>query len=118
MNRDPLCPGLASLDNLAQATNRHRNRLDTISLENLENLLVNNIAEEFFQAKILVDQYYHIVSATDAQLELFDKVKTCYIHDTFKLSEALFVQVMSIHEFLKSEGNTKQVPLAFVHIFR
>ena len=45
--------------------------------------------------------------ATDQQLRLLEKAKTCYIDGTFK-------QLLTINAFVRSEGCIKQVPLVFV----
>ena len=46
-------------------------------------------------------------------LELLSKAKRWYIDGTFKVVKQPFTQLVSIHAFVKQDGNTKQVPLVF-----
>ncbi|XP_078621125.1 uncharacterized protein LOC144887624 [Branchiostoma floridae x Branchiostoma japonicum] len=56
----------------------------------------------------------HIMFATQKQLDILATSRTWYIDGTFKIVRPPFVQMLSVHAFLKYDGKIKQVPLAFV----
>jgi hypothetical protein len=57
----------------------------------------------------------HLIFATEEGLSLLAKSKTWYMDGTFKVVSKPFVQLFSIHAFVKgdTEDSSKQVPLAF-----
>ena len=55
----------------------------------------------------------HLVFATEEQLDILSRTKTWYVDATFYLVRPPFTQLFSIHAFIKSGDNTKQVPLVF-----
>ena len=52
--------------------------------------------------------------ATQDMLTLLSSAKRWYMDTTFKLVRAPFIQLWSIHAFLRYDGNIKQVALVFV----
>ncbi|XP_053380312.1 uncharacterized protein LOC128548830 [Mercenaria mercenaria] len=71
------------------------------------------IPKTFPRADVKSGAGRHIVFATDQQLQLLSNAKTWYIDGTFKIVTKPFYQLVSIHAFIKSDGNMKQLPLCF-----
>jgi hypothetical protein len=61
---------------------------------------------------IRVGSKVHLVFASTRQLDILRKSKTWYLDGTFKLVKEPFVQLYSIHSFVKKDTLTKQVPSA------
>ena len=56
----------------------------------------------------------HVIFASDSQLYLLAKAKTWFADGTFRVVKAPFVQLFSLHAYVKSEITVKQLPLVFV----
>ena len=54
-----------------------------------------------------------MVFASKRQLKILRKAKRWYADATFKVVRKPFTQLFSIHAFVKSDENVKQVPLLF-----
>ena len=54
------------------------------------------------------------VFATDEQLVILSRAKTCYVDGTFKLCKVPFMQVLMINAFVRRTEHAKQIPLLFV----
>lgn len=78
------------------------------------------IPPDFLQKVIATDMQRHMVFATQIQLEMLKTAKRWHIDATFKVlrEKDPFSQLFSIHAFVKSNGETKQVPLVFVFMTR
>lgn len=76
-------------------------------------LAENFIPDGFILKDVNVDSYRHLVFFTADQLNVLSSAKTWYLDGTFKIVRQPFVQMFSVHAFLRSGETTKQVPLAF-----
>jgi len=72
-----------------------------------------HIPTEFLVADITGSTYRHLVFATPEQLSFLSRAKTWYIDGTFHVVGKPFYQLFSIHAYVKSDDNVKQIPLAF-----
>ena len=79
---------------------------------------MRHVPENFLQKDIGGRDYRHIVFATPAQLQLLASAKTWYVDGTFRIVKAPFVQLFSVHAFVRSDGVVKQLPLVFVLMSR
>ena len=68
----------------------------------------------FFRADVKVKDQRHLIFATDTALSMLPHVKTIFMEGTFKVIRRPFVQLFSLHTFVKCDNNVKQVPLVFV----
>jgi len=106
-------------DHLARAANRRRMKLRPAEPTDVNFAVETDfLPPNFVQQDIRVDEQRHLVFATTAQLEALSRAKTWYLDGTFKVVRKPFVQLFSIHAFLKAGGAWKQVPLAFVLMTR
>jgi hypothetical protein len=71
------------------------------------------ISSSFFRAEVRNGERRHLIFATDHQLQLLKKAKTWYIDGTFKVVRQPFYQLLSIHTFVRSGDDMKQLPLLF-----
>jgi len=111
-------PNVASL---ARATNRRREKLRTPEPQELMfDLAEDFLPEDFMRRDITVDHERHLVFATNRQLETLARARTWFMDGTFKVVglRRPFIQLFSIHAFLRSGDSLKQVPLAFVLMSR
>lgn len=104
---------------LARAANRHRHQLHpedpkiinfTLSHEHLPN--------GFLHRNILADDCRHLIFATGHMLDLLARVKCWYLDATIKVVKQSFVQLYSIHAFIRHGPACKQILLVFVLISR
>lgn len=111
------CPALPSVENMARAANRKRHSQRPKHPKDL-NFELNRqfIADSFQVVDVNKHNRRHIILATDEQLDLLSRAKTWYIDGTFKVVKSPFVQLSSIHAFIKKDGHQKQVPLCFMYM--
>ncbi|XP_041350034.1 uncharacterized protein LOC121369182 isoform X2 [Gigantopelta aegis] len=109
-------PGPSSL---ARMANRVRAKLRPAEPRDLLFEIAENfIPADFLRADVRVNTHRHIVFATERQLTLLVNARRWYLDGTFKVVKDPFVQLFSIHAFLRHDDATKQVPLAFVFMSR
>ena len=76
------------------------------------------LGEGFIRREVVVDSHRHIICATDGQICLLRDSRRWFVDGTFKIIRRPFTQLWSIHTFIQKDGDTKQVPLAFVLMTR
>jgi len=72
-----------------------------------------HIPSEFLVVNIIGSRCRHLVFTTPEQLSFLSRAKTWYIDGTFYVVGKLLYQLLSVHAYVKSEDNVKQIPLAF-----
>ena len=72
-----------------------------------------HVPRDFCRKDITRGNHRHLVFATQQQLTLLSQAKTWYADGTFQVVRPPFVQLWSVHAFVKSDGAVKQIPLAF-----
>lgn len=108
------CPALPQPAALARAANRQRQKTRPIHPTSLDfELNEDAIPDDYLIGDITIGSRRHFVFSTPKQLQLLAAAKNWYVDGTFKLVREPFKQLWSIHAFLKSEDNIKQVPLLF-----
>jgi len=109
------CPAVSSVTNVARAANRYRHRLRPKHPSNLDfELQSEHIPDGFLQADIKIDDHRHLIFATDYMLQLLQRADTWYMDGTFRVVKWPFVQLFSIHAFVRTTEVIKQIPLCFV----
>ena len=73
---------------------------------------------QFIVADISVGEQRHLLLFTDRQLLLLSRVYTWYVDGAFHAVRRPFIQLWSIHAFVRVDTAVKQVPLAFVLMSR
>ena len=113
------------LDSLPQPTalvrvaNRHCHRLRPEDPNTLDFTLSHeHLPTGFLQGDIIADDYRHLLFATGPMLELLSRAKCWYLAATFKVVKHSFVQLFSIHAFIRHGCACKQIPLLFTLMSR
>ncbi|XP_053395522.1 uncharacterized protein LOC123527520 [Mercenaria mercenaria] len=76
------------------------------------------LKEPFLVGDVHVTGERHMMFATQTQLDLLTKARKWYLDGTFKAVHSPFVQLWSIHAFIREGDNMKQVPLMYVLMSR
>ena len=71
-------------------------------------------ATDFIGSEVMVGTHWHIIMATDRQLELLKTARRWFMDGTFKITRKPFQQLWTIHTFIHKNEMMKQVPLVFV----
>jgi len=79
---------------------------------------MEHIPSDFLKADICSDGQRHLMLASERQLVHLAHAKMWFIDGTFKVVRSPFVQLLSIHSYIKAAGTMKQVPLMFVLMSR
>ena len=108
-------PFLPKPQNLVRLTNLFRQKMHFKEPTDLSfELNIEYISEEFFREDIHINGHRHLVFSTPDQLRLLEKSKRWYVDATFKVVKAPFMQLFSVHSFIRHGESNKQVPLAYV----
>ena len=73
-----------------------------------------HVPDEFLVADLKVAGERHLVLATTTQLKLLAQARQWFADGTFEIINKPFLQLYSIHSFIKKDGELLQVPLAFI----
>ena len=76
-------------------------------------LVIESIPEDFLLEDLRWNEEQSIIFATKQQLKLLKLAKTWFIDGTFKFVKPPFIQLFSIHAFVKSNDEIIQLSLAF-----
>ena len=110
---------LPNINTLVRCTNRAREGQRPKHPEDTSfELNRDHVPQDFLQADLFENGQRHLIFATSIQLQHMSKSKTWYVDGTFKLVRTPFVQLLSVHSFIKRDGIMKQVPLCFVLMSR
>ena len=115
----PLGVQLPPIDNLKRAVHRARAGLRPShpTMKDFE-LDMRHVPVDFFRQDVMHEGERFLIFATKKQLELLAKSKSWFTDGTFKCSKEPFVQLYSIHGFVRSGNTMKQVPLCFIQMTR
>lgn len=79
---------------------------------------MTHVPDDFLRADIEHDGQRHLVFMTTLQMKYLALAKTWYIDGTFKVARSPFVQLCSIHAFIRKGVSAKQVPLCYIVMSR
>ena len=106
---------LPSQVRLAAQVNYYRRRVRPQQIKTLQFEMNHScIPEDFLKTDINDGESRHIIFATAEQLKRLANAVTWYVDGTFKIVKLPFVQMFSVHVFVKSGLYTAQIPVAFV----
>lgn len=79
---------------------------------------MTHVPDDFLRADIQVEDQRHLVFMTTLQMKYLSLAQTWYIDGTFKVARAPFLQMCSIHAFIRKGISAKQVPLCYILMSR
>ena len=100
--------------NIARATNRQRQSARPSDPTDLSFAIDEIAVDGFLKADVKCEHNRHLIFATDTQLFYLAEARRWYGDGTFKIVKHPFVQLYTIHAFVKKGDATKQVPLVFI----
>ena len=108
-------PTLPCIPKLCRLVNRSRSNLRPKEPQDLKFVLnYSFVPRSFLRCDLTCRQQRHLFFATDRMLSLLCKARTWYMDGTFKLVRKPFMQLYSIHSFIKCGASVKQVSLALI----
>ena len=107
-------PNLPKPTNLTRLANYNREKLRPDEPVDLEFDYNGDYVPDFLVGDITVNGKRHLMFATTQQLDYLSWAKTWYLDGTFKVVRQPFYQLWSIHAFVTSGDDTKQMPFLFV----
>jgi hypothetical protein len=81
-------------------------------------LATDFIPDNFLRDDVKVDNKRHLVFVSDRMISVLGRAKRWYMDATFKIVKDPFQQLFSIHAFVRSDDDVKQVPLLFALMSR
>ncbi|XP_066274964.1 uncharacterized protein [Branchiostoma lanceolatum] len=118
-------PGMPSQAALLRRVNRAKAKMRPAEPQDLDFELADEYTpDDFLIGDIEVlwgrnqEKARHLIFATPYQLKLLSEARRLYLDGTFKVVREPFYQLFSIHAFLRSGDDIKQVPLAFALMSR
>lgn len=77
---------------------------------------LSHVPANFLQYDIHLDGQRHLIFMNDLQMKYLSESRAWYVDGTFKAARVPFVQLFSIHCFIRSDESEamKQVPLCYV----
>ncbi len=112
--RETPLPNLPPLPELQRIANRKRCKIRPSEPTNIDfDVDESFIPADFLRADIRCGRSRHLIFATEQMLALLSKSRTWYMDGTFSLVKKPFMQLYSIHVFIKNGEFTKQVPVMF-----
>lgn len=119
------CPSLKSVEYLAYNANKYRkhNRPKDPAPTDIDFVVYSDYFtmfnyDDFVRCDVQEHGARYLVCCTDDQLCILRKAKVLYIDATFKLCKLPFMQLFSIHAFVRSDDCIKQVPLVVCFMTR
>jgi len=113
------CPAMPAVANIVRGANRYCCGERPKDPQDLAFIIENSyLPDDFLQADIQKHGQRHIISASSQCLRLLAIAKSWYMDGTFAIVYDPFVQLFSIHTYVKSDKCLKQVPLAFILMSR
>lgn len=109
-----LRPALPKLHNLTRMANYTREKLRPEEPHDLDFSYDHDFIPDFLVGDVRVNDKRHLLFATEQQLDILKKAKTWYLDGTFKVVKEPFTQLWSIHAFVSSGQEMKQLPFLFV----
>lgn len=107
---DAPCPAIPKICNLARQANRTRQKFRPKDPSDLDfEIDQHHIPQNFLQADVKVRNRRHLVFSTPEMLSLLIRARVWYMDATFKVVKEPFTQLFSIHAFVKSNDEVKQV---------
>ena len=112
-------PSLPDPVNLTRVANRAREKVRPRDPTDLDfELATDFIPDGFFRKEVRVGTKRHLVFASDQMINILARAKRWYMDATFKIVKDPFKQLFSIHAFVRSDSDVKQVPLMFILMSR
>ena len=104
---------LARKANYARSSSRPKERVG-LDFE----LKIGDIPDNFLISDVTLEGARHLVFATEQQLAVLKDAKVWYIDATFKVVREPFYQLFSVHSFVRTGEDMKQIPLLFALMSR
>jgi hypothetical protein len=77
-----------------------------------------DFGDKFILDDIKFEGMRHLIFVKKDQLELIRESRNWFIGGTYKMVQHPFVQLITIHRFVRSGDNSKQVPIVYILLSR